>query len=156
MQIFDSVVAYAVPDLLSRGNENKKGAWLPMLTAFLAFASCNLAAVMVGIVSLCGITIAINPHVQAAAISGFAALTLLLVLWRHKACRNSGSVVLAGFGAVLVVGTMYVAFNKLVESVGLFALAAAAVWASYGGPGRNVRPYHVANELDSGEEMLIT
>lgn len=49
-----------------------KLSWLPGAAAILAFIACNGLFVIVTILSLLGITIAINPHIQAAAIGLFA------------------------------------------------------------------------------------
>jgi hypothetical protein len=49
-----------------------KLSWLPGAAAILAFIACNGLFVIVAILSLFGITPAINPHIQAAAISLFA------------------------------------------------------------------------------------
>lgn len=79
--------------------------------------------------SLFGITIAINPHLQAAAISLFALLTFGLVFVGYKKHRKTGPLLLSAAAAVLLIGTMYISFNKIVESVGLVALIASAVWS---------------------------
>jgi len=83
---------------------------------------------MVAAMSVVGITIAVNAHIQAAAISLFALLTLGFVALSYRRHRSIGPSLLAGFGAILVVGTMYIEFSKIVESVGLLALIASAIW----------------------------
>ena len=40
-----------------------------------------------------------------------------------------GPLLAAGVGALLIVGTMYIAFNKVIESLGLLALIASAIWS---------------------------
>ena len=80
---------------------------------------------MIATLSAIGITISINPHLQAAAISLFAVATLLLVFRDFRKHRGIGSLILAGVACVILIGTMYIYFNKALESVGLLALFAA-------------------------------
>ncbi len=108
---------------------SRKMAWLPGAAAVLAFLACNGTILLVGLLSLFGVTLVINPHVQAATISIFSVLTLVFVFRGYRAHRIWGPLFLAFAGAVLVVGTMYISFNKAVESVGLILLIASAVWS---------------------------
>ncbi len=106
-----------------------KPSWLPGAAAILAFIACNGLFVIVAILSLFGITIAINPHIQAAAISLFAVLTLGFVFLGYREHHVAGPMILSVCGAVLIVGTMYIYFSKIVESLGLLALITSAVWS---------------------------
>jgi hypothetical protein len=103
--------------------------WLPGATAVLAFIACNGLFIFVAILSFFGITIAINPHIQAAVISLFAVLTLSFVFLGYKEHHVLGPMFLSVIGALVIVGTMYIYFNKIVESLGLLALIASAVWS---------------------------
>ena len=85
--------------------------------------------VIVAMLSLVGITIVINPHLQAAAISLFALLTLGFVFLSYKKHRNIGPLIVVGVGAVIIIFSMYVTFNKIIESIGLFALLVSALWS---------------------------
>jgi len=42
--------------------------------------------------------------------------------------RIVGPLVLALLGALLIVGTMYISFSKVVESLGFLVLIGAAIW----------------------------
>lgn len=106
-----------------------KLSWLPGASAILAFIACNGMTVMVAILSLLGVAIVINPHIQAAAISLFAVLTLGFVFLAYRRHRVLGPLILSVFGAGLIVGTMYISFSKIVESVGLLGLIVSAVWS---------------------------
>jgi hypothetical protein len=110
-------------------NIPRKLVWLPSFTAILAFIACNGMVVVVSLLSLLGVTLVVNPHIQAAAISLFALLTLAFVVSSYRRYRRIGPVILAGIGAALIVGTMYITFNKVVESVGLVALITSAIWS---------------------------
>lgn len=103
--------------------------WLPGAAAILAFVACNGVVVIVAILSLFGVAIAINPHIQAAAISLFAVLTLGFVFLAYRGHHVLGPLILSVFGAVLIVGTMYISLSKIVESVGLLALIVSAIWS---------------------------
>jgi hypothetical protein len=109
--------------------DSGKLSWLPGATAILAFIACNGLIIIVAILSVFGITIAINPHIQAAVISLLAVLTLGFVFLGYKEHRVLGPMILSVIGALLIVGTMYVYFNKIVESLGLLALITSAVWS---------------------------
>lgn len=108
--------------------QRSKLAWLPGVAAAMAFMACNGMVLLVGLLSMLGLTLVVNPHIQAATVSVFSLLTLMLVFSGYRLYRRAGPLVLALLGAVLVVGTMYVSFNKIVESTGLVLLVSAAVW----------------------------
>ena len=109
--------------------DSGKLSWLPGAAAILAFIACNGLFVIVAILSFLGITIAINPHIQAAAISLFAVLALGFVFLGYREHHVLGPTILSVIGAVLVVGTMYIYFSKIIESLGLLALIASAIWS---------------------------
>ena len=106
-----------------------KLAWLPGASAVLACLACNGTILLVGLLSLFGITLVINPHVQAATISVFAVLTLVFVFFGYRSYRKVGPLILSLVGAILIVGTMYIAFNKIVETGGLLLLICASIWS---------------------------
>jgi hypothetical protein len=114
----------------------KKLGWLPGAAAVLAFIACNGIFVIIAIFSLFGVAVAINPHIQAAAVSLFAVLTVGFVLLGYREHRVPGPLILAVIGAALIVGTMYIHFNKIVESVGLAGIIAAAIWSWRAGKSR--------------------
>jgi len=101
---------------------------LSLIFAALAFLACNGTILVIGVFSAIGISLSINPHLQAAAISLFAIVTLALVFRDFKRHRSIGPLLLAALASVTLVGTMYIHYNKLVESIGLLVLFAAALW----------------------------
>ncbi|MCP4768571.1 MAG: MerC domain-containing protein [Gammaproteobacteria bacterium] len=106
----------------------KAGARLPLIFAVLAFIACNGTILLIVVFSAIGISVSINPHLQAAAISLFAIVTLALVFRDFKRHRSIGPLLLAALASITLVGTMYIHFNKVLESIGLLALFAAALW----------------------------
>ena len=102
---------------------------LAPLFAVLAFLACNFTFILIAMLSAIGISISINPHLQAAAIALFAVLTLLLVFRDTKIHQNHGPLILAAVGSFTLVSTMYIHFNKVFESIGLLELFIAAIWS---------------------------
>ena len=102
---------------------------LAPLFAVLTFVACNGTLILIAALSAIGISISINPHLQAAAISLFAVATLLLVFIDVKKHQNLGPLILAAVASATLIGTMYIYFNKVVESIGLLELLIAAIWS---------------------------
>ena len=102
---------------------------LPLIFAALAFIACNGTLVLIAILSAIGISISINPHLQAVAISLFAILTLALVFRDFRKHRGVGPLVLATLASATLIGIMYIQYNKILESIALLALFAAALWS---------------------------
>ena len=107
----------------------EKLTWLPGVTAIFAFIACNCTFVIVAILSLLGVSIVINPHIQAAVISLFALLTLGFVFLGYRGHGIVSPLILSAIGALLILGTMYISFSKLIESFGLLALVVSSVWS---------------------------
>ena len=102
---------------------------LAPLFALLAFLACNGTLILIAVLSAIGISISINPHLQAAAIALFAVATLLLVFRDFKKHQALGPLILAAVASATLLGTMYIHFNKLLESIGLLELFIAALWS---------------------------
>jgi len=102
---------------------------LAPLFAVITFLACNGTLILIAALSAIGISISINPHLQAAAIALFAVGTLLLVFRDFKKHQALGPLILAAVASATLVGTMYIHFNKVVESTGLLALFIAAIWS---------------------------
>ncbi len=103
---------------------------LPGMTAILAFLVCNSFGTLAAMLASLGIAVEITTHLHAAVISLLVISTAALVTLRLRGLRRYGTACLAVTGAILVVGTMYVAFDKTVETLGLMALLAAAASVS--------------------------
>jgi hypothetical protein len=101
---------------------------LAPLFAGLAFLACNCTFILIAALAAIGISISINPHLQAAAISLFAVVTLLLIFRDCKKYQALGPLILAAIASATLIGTMYIHFNKVVESIGLLELFIAALW----------------------------
>ena len=113
-------------------NTGKAGAGrgrLSLIFAVLAFIACNGTIFLIGVLSAIGITVSINPHLQAAVISLFAIVTLALVFRDFREHKNLSPLLLAALASATLIGTMYIQYNKLVESIALLALFTAALWS---------------------------
>ena len=97
--------------------------------AIFAFIACNGLFILIAGFSFIGVSISINPHIQAAAISLLSIVTLGLVFRGFKKNRMIGPFILATAATVTLIATMYIHFNKIVESLGLLTLFAAALWS---------------------------
>jgi len=102
---------------------------LAAVFVIFAFIACNGLVILVAAFSFIGVSVSINPHIQAAAISIFSMVTLVLVYRGFKQNRNIAPLILATLATVTLIGTMYIHFNKIVESLGLLALFTAALWS---------------------------
>jgi len=102
---------------------------LAAVFAIFAFIACNGLVILLAVLSAIGVSVSINPHIQAAVISFFAIVTLGLVFKEFKKNRSIGPLILAAAATVALIGTMYIHFNKITESLGLLALFASALWS---------------------------
>jgi O-antigen/teichoic acid export membrane protein len=114
-----------------KSNSDHKFAFYSGVTALLAFIACNGLFFIAALLALFGITLDINPHVQAILISLFAILTSGLIYKGFMQHHKIGPLLLAGIGALVIILTMYISYSKLIESAGLLALVVAAGWNWY-------------------------
>ena len=116
-------------DSQDRGNKATRSSQLAALGAVLAFIACNGLFILIAVFAALGITLVINPHLQAGAISLFALVTLAMVFIAFRKNKLRGPLLLCAVGAVTVIGTMYIHSDKIIESVGLLALFVSAIWS---------------------------
>ena len=60
---------------------------------------------------------------------GFSLVTLVLIIRGYQQNRIIGPLILAIAATVTLIGTLYIHFDKIIESLGLLALFAAALWS---------------------------
>ena len=114
-----------------RSNSGRKFAFYSSVAALLAFIACNGLILATALLAIFGITLSINPHIQAVLISLFAILTSVLIYQGFRQHRKFGPLIVASTGALVIILTMYVSYSKLIESVGFLALVIAAGWNWY-------------------------
>jgi hypothetical protein len=117
------------PDSHDKANKSTRSSQLAALGAVLAFIACNGLFILIAVFAALGITLVINPHVQAVIISLFALITLAMVFIGFRKNRIRGPLILCAIGAVTVIGAMYIHYDKIIESVGLLALFISAIWS---------------------------
>ncbi len=110
-------------------NRDKARGGLAAVFAVFAFIACNGMFVLIAVFSVIGISISINPHIQAATISLFSVVTLAMVISAFNKNRAIGPLILAIAATVTMIATMYIHFNKIIESLALLALFASALWS---------------------------
>ena len=121
------------------GPENKvqDTSWLAGAAALLSIAVCYGTLGLIAVLSMIGVTLALNENIWAGVIVFFALLAVLGVTLGYRKHRNSNPARLAIFGAALVIWAMYGAAAIVdllgvpgfaVEIAGFSALIAAAFW----------------------------
>ena len=94
----------------------------------LAVLSCYGTSVLIGLLSMLGVTLAMDERVWAGTIVFFAALATVAIGVSARHHRAAGPIVIASLGLGLIAGVMYGAFNRIIEITGFVLLIAAALW----------------------------
>lgn len=115
----------------NESDSGRKVAFYSGIAAVLAFIACNGLILATALLAIFGITLSINPHVQAILICLFTILTSTLLFKSFLHHHKIGPLILASTGALVIILTMYISYSKLIESIGLLALAIAAGWNWY-------------------------
>jgi rhodanese-related sulfurtransferase len=98
--------------------------WLPGAATGLAL----LTALLIGFLSLLGISVAINEHAWAGAISVFAGLAVILIAASGWKRRIMGPTLVGIIGLAFILWAMYGAYSRLAEVFGFALLVAATLW----------------------------
>jgi rhodanese-related sulfurtransferase len=105
-----------------------KAPWFPRAATALAVLSCYGTTVLIGLLSLLGVTLAIDESVWAGAIAFFAALATAAIAMSYRRHRIVGPTVVAALGLGLILWAMFGSYSRVVELVGFVLLIAAALW----------------------------
>jgi len=109
-------------------NARSKTSWVPPAATALAVLSCYGTAVLIGLLSLLGVTLALDPDIWATAISVFAALATVAIAMSGRRRRIAGPTMVAALGLVLILWAMYGTYSRGVEIAGFVLLIAATLW----------------------------
>ena len=118
-------------------NKAQSASWLAGASALLSLATCYGTLGLVAVLSLMGVTLAVNESIWAGVIVAFAILAVLGVTLGARRHGNRNPLWLSIVGAALIVWAMYGAqsiVNLLgapsfvVELAGFAALAGGAFW----------------------------
>jgi Na+/H+-dicarboxylate symporter len=111
--------------------------WLAGAGTLLSLLACYGTLGLIAILSLMGVSLAINEQVWAGVIVTFALIAVAGVALGYRLHRNPAPAVIALAGALLVIWAMYGSDNirawfgflsRGVELAGFAGLIAAAVW----------------------------
>lgn len=113
-----------------KSSSESRADWLAPLGTVLAILACYGTLAIVGVLSLMGISIAVNEGIWAGAIGVFALLALAGIVLGWRGHRAVHPLLLGIVGTSLVLWTMGVSYNRPTEIAGfiILALAAALDW----------------------------
>jgi hypothetical protein len=111
-----------------RSKATPRFGWLAGAGTVLSITACYGTLAVVSVLSLLGVTLAINPGVWAGAISLFALLALGGVALSYRRHRIGGPLAIAAIGAALVVWAMVGSYSRIAELAGFAGLITAAIW----------------------------
>lgn len=123
--------------MVEKAGRKPRLSWLAGGGAVLSVLACYGTIALIAVLSLLGVTIAVNVHVWAAAIVGFAVIAFSGVVLRARSHGRTGSVITAALGVVLIIISTYasdwlddeVGINaRIVEALGFAALVTGAGW----------------------------
>lgn len=107
---------------------SSKASWLPRAATALAVLSRYGTTALIGLLSLLGVTLAIDEGVWAGAIAVFAALAAIAVAVSYRRHRIVGPTAVAALGLGLILWVMLGSYSRVIEPVGFVLLIAAALW----------------------------
>ena len=105
-----------------------KTSWLPRAATALAILSCYGTTVLIGLLSLLGVSLALDEGIWAGAISAFATLATIGIAASYRRHGIIGPTVVAVLGLGIVLWVMYGSYSRGIELVGFVLLIAATLW----------------------------
>jgi len=123
--------------MTASGNRVQNSSWLAGAGALLSITACYGTLGLIAVLSMMGVTLALNVDIWAGVIVAFAMLAVIGVTLGYRRHRNANPVRLAVIGAALVIWAMYGAEaivdllgvpSTIVELAGFAALVASAYW----------------------------
>jgi hypothetical protein len=102
--------------------------WFPRAATALAVLSCYGTAVLIGLLSLLGVSLALDEGIWAGAISLFAALATIAIAASYRRHRIIGPTVIAALGLGLILWVMYGSYSRVIELAGFVLLIVATLW----------------------------
>jgi rhodanese-related sulfurtransferase len=101
--------------------------WLPGVATILAVLACYGTTLVVVLLSLLGVSIAVNERAWAGAISAFAALATIAIAVSYRRHRSIWPTVIAVSGLALILWAMYGSYSRVIELAGFICLIAATL-----------------------------
>ncbi len=109
-------------------NGSSKASWVPRAATALAVLSCYGTTVLIGLLSLLGVSLAVDEGIWAGAISVFAALATIAIAASYRRHRIIGPTVIAALGLGLILWVMFGSYSRVIELAGFVLLIAATLW----------------------------
>lgn len=107
---------------------SRKWDWLASVATVLSIVACYGTLLVIGALSLLGISLAVHTGVWAGAISLFAVLAVVGVALGYKRHRTAAPLVLGVIGLGLIVWVVFGSYSRLLELIAFAILIAAAAW----------------------------
>jgi hypothetical protein len=123
--------------MTTSGNKAQAASWLAGAGALLSLAACYGTLGLIALLSMMGVSLALNVQIWAGVIVAFALLAVLGVSLGYRQHRKANPARLAIVGAALIIWAMYGAEGIVdllgvpsftVELTGFAGLIAAAYW----------------------------
>ena len=102
--------------------------WIVGAGTALSLFACYGTLAIIAILSALGIAIGVNEALWAGAIVAFAAVAVGGLGLSSRQHKNFSPLVIGFIGAVTLVYTMYVQYDRMVELSGFVLLCLAAAW----------------------------
>ena len=102
--------------------------WLASVATILSIVACYGTLLVIGALSLLGISLALNTGVWAGVIVLFAILAVAGIALGYQQHHELIPLILAFVGAALIVWVMFGSFNRALELIGFTVLIVAATW----------------------------
>lgn len=109
-------------------DDGSKISWLPGAATALAIISCYGTALLIGLLSILGVSVAVDDRAWAGAISVFAALAAIFIGASGRKRRIVGPTVAATIGLAFILWAIYGNYGRIIELVGFTLLVAATLW----------------------------
>lgn len=105
-----------------------KASWVPRAATTLAILSCYGTTALIALLSLLGVTLALDEAVRAGTISVFAALAVMALALSFRRHRIIGPTAVGALGLGLILWVMFGSYGRAIELVGFILLIAATLW----------------------------
>jgi rhodanese-related sulfurtransferase len=105
-----------------------RGSWFPRVATALAILACYGTTALIGLLSLLGVSLAVNEGIWAGAIGVFAALAMIAIAVSYRRHRIVGPALVAALGLGLILWVMFGSYSRVIELSGFVLLIAATLW----------------------------
>lgn len=107
---------------------SRKTSWWPGAATALAVLSCYGTTALIGLLSLLGVSLAIDERAWAGAIAVFSLLAAIAIAVSYQRHRAIGPAISATIGFVLILWVMYGSYSRILELASFAFLVVATLW----------------------------